>query len=154
MSYYHAKINADEQRERMNAIWDALEAERLIEAATEAANEPQAVQEPQMTAAEKRLAEQNYKQIAANARCMLKDGSFKTKWERVLAKTLIDLTDNYTFVESKEIGAKNAEINVLRNFAESVSNRLEKAERSAKEQDNHHYYKIFADGVKTLLEAL
>ena len=35
-----------------------------------------------------------------------------------------------------------------------VSQRLEKAERSAREQDNHHYYKIFADGVKTLLEAL
>jgi len=138
MSYYHAKINADEQRERMNAIWDALEAERLIEAATEAANEPQ---EPQMTADEKRLCEQNYKQIAANA-------------PKPAAKTLIDLTDNYTFVESKEIGAKNAEINVLRNFAESVSNRLEKAERSAKEQDNHHYYKIFAEGVKSLLEAL
>lgn len=30
----------------------------------------------------------------------------------------------------------------------------EMAERSAREHDNHHYYKIFADGVKTLLEAL
>ena len=48
----------------------------------------------------------------------------------------------------------NEEINLLRNFAQGVSQRLEKAERSAREQDNHHYYKIFADGVKTLLEAL
>ena len=48
----------------------------------------------------------------------------------------------------------NEEINLLRNFAQGVSQRYDKAERSAREQDNHHYYKIFADGVKTLLEAL
>ena len=49
---------------------------------------------------------------------------------------------------------KSSELNILRNFSQGVSQRLEKAERSAREQDNHHYYKIFADGVKTLLEAL
>ena len=46
------------------------------------------------------------------------------------------------------------EINLLRNFANGVSQRYEKADRSAREQDNHHYYKIFADGVKSLLDAL
>ena len=45
-------------------------------------------------------------------------------------------------------------LGVLRNFAQGVSQRLEKAERSAREQNNHHYYKIFADGVKTLLEEI
>ncbi len=29
-----------------------------------------------------------------------------------------------------------------------------KAAKSAMEQDNHHYYKIFAEGVKQLLEKL
>ena len=32
--------------------------------------------------------------------------------------------------------------------------RLEKAEKAAREQDNHHYYKIFAEGVKALLQSL
>ena len=35
-----------------------------------------------------------------------------------------------------------------------VDTRLQKAEKSAKEQDNHHYYKIFAEGVKTLLDSI
>ena len=68
---------------------------------------------------------------------------FKTKWEKILSQFILN-----------NIAPMNDEINVLRNFAQGVSQRLEKAERSAREQDNHHYYKIFADGVKTLLEAL
>ena len=48
----------------------------------------------------------------------------------------------------------NEELNILRNFANAVDNRLQKAEKSAREQDNHHYFKIFAEGVKTLLEKL
>lgn len=32
--------------------------------------------------------------------------------------------------------------------------RLQKAEKAAKEQDNHHYYKIFAECVKEMLEKL
>lgn len=48
----------------------------------------------------------------------------------------------------------NEEINILRNFANAVDNRLQKAEKAAKEQDNHHYYKIFAQGVKTLLNSI
>ena len=48
----------------------------------------------------------------------------------------------------------NEEMNILRNFVQGVSARLEKAEKSAREQDNHHYYKIFAEGVKGLLEKI
>lgn len=71
------------------------------------------------------------------------NGGFTTKWERILSQFILN-----------NIAPMNEEINLLRNFAQGVSQRLEKAERSAREQDNHHYYKIFADGVKTLLEAL
>jgi hypothetical protein len=67
---------------------------------------------------------------------------------------LLKVFEQGCFIPSKELGALNTELNILRNFAQGVSYRLEKAERSAREQDNHHYYKIFADGVKTLLEAL
>lgn len=52
------------------------------------------------------------------------------------------------------IAPMNDELNVLRNFATAVDIRLQKAEKAAKEQDNHHYYKIFAEGVKTLLESI
>ena len=48
----------------------------------------------------------------------------------------------------------NEELHILRNFANAVDTRLQKAEKSAREQDNHHYYKIFAYGVKELLEKL
>lgn len=40
------------------------------------------------------------------------------------------------------------------NCANGVSQRYEKADRSAREQDNHHYYKIFAECVKEMLEKL
>lgn len=103
---------------------------------------------------EQRIECQDVKQIVANAKGMLRDNAFKTKWEKVLAKTLLKVFEQGCFIPSKELGALNTELNILRNFAQGVSQRLEKAERSAREQDNHHYYKIFADGVKTLLEAL
>ncbi len=68
---------------------------------------------------------------------------FKTKWEKILSQFILN-----------NLAPMNEEINVLRQFVSAVSSRYEKAERSAREQDNHHYYKIFADGVKSLLEAL
>ena len=53
--------------------------------------------------------------------------------------------------EKREI---REELNRLSFFATSVINRLEKAERAAREQDNHHYYKIFADSVRKLADKL
>ena len=76
------------------------------------------------------------KSIAGN------DG-FKTKWEKILSQFILN-----------QLAPMNEEINILRNFANAVDNRLQKAEKAAKEQDNHHYYKIFAEGVKTLLESI
>jgi len=148
-----AKIKTEEERMRLDIIFAEIEADRVIDEAKKAANDS-AVHEEVVTASERRLEQQTAACIAGNARIMLKDGAFKTKWERVLAKTLIRLMDENEFIERKELSAKNAELNLLRNFANAVEQRLEKAERSAREQDNHHYYKIFAEGVKELLEAL
>ena len=47
-----------------------------------------------------------------------------------------------------ELKVIDVELNTLRNFATAVDIRLQKAEKAAKEQDNHHYYKIFAECVK------
>lgn len=140
-----AKIKTEEERARLDAIFAEIEAaERgeLFETESAEAHAP-------ATSAEQRLESQDVKQIVGNAKCMLKDDAFKTKWERVLAKTLIKVTET-----PDELGKLHAELNVLRNFVNAVERRLENAESAAREQDNHHYYKIFAEGVKGLLEKI
>ena len=84
-----------------------------------------------------------YDFVTSNVKSIVGNGGFTTKWEKILSQFIIN-----------QLSTMNEEINLLRNFAQSVNQRLEKAERSAREQNNHHYYKIFADGVKQLLEAL
>lgn len=141
-----ATIKTAEEMARLDAIFAEIEAEELGETVV-------AAQQPRTTA-EERLMSQSAKQIVANAKGMLKDGSFKTKWEKVLAKTLIQVVENCSIVEKKQISLLNTELNTLRNFVTAVDTRLQKAEKAAKEQDNHHYYKIFAEGVKTLLDSI
>lgn len=139
-----AKIKTEEERARLDAIFAEIEAAERGELF-----EPEPQQDPQKSAKELRLESQDIKQIVGNAKCMLKDDTFKTKWERVLAKTLIKVTET-----PDELGKLHAELNVLRNFVNAVERRLENAESTAREQDNHHYYKIFAEGIKGLLEKL
>ena len=141
-----AKIKTEEEQARLDAIFAEIEAEERGETVVAA--------QPPRTTAEERLMSQSAKQIVANAKGMLKDGSFKTKWEKVLAKTLIQVVENCSIVEKKQISFLNTELNTLRNFVTAVDTRLQKAEKAAKEQDNHHYYKIFAEGVKTLLDSI
>ena len=133
----------DEERARLDRIFAEIEAE---ERNANGIPEPEAPK-PKMTA-EDRIMEQPMSYIVGYAKSALKTGELKTTWERVLAKKLIESTT------PKGEPHERVELNVLRNFANAVSIRLEKAERSAKEQDNHHYYKIFAESVKTLLEAI
>ena len=143
-----AKVKTAEEMARLDAIYAE------IESAGYNTDGSVKIDEKPKLSPEQRLECQDVKQIVANAKGMLRDNAFKTKWEKVLAKTLLKVFEQGCFIPSKELGALNTELNILRNFAQGVSQRLEKAERSAREQDNHHYYKIFADGVKTLLEAL
>lgn len=141
-----ATIKTAEEMARLDAIFAEIEAEERGETVVAA--------QPPRTTAEERLMSQSAKQIVANAKGMLKDGSFKTKWEKVLAKTLIQVVEDCSIVEKKQISLLNTELNTLRNFVTAVDTRLQKAEKAAKEQDNHHYYKIFAEGVKTLLDSI
>lgn len=143
-----AKVKTAEEMARLDAIYAE------IESAGYNTDGSVKIDEKPKLSPEQRLECQDVKQIVANAKGMLRDNAFKTKWEKVLAKTLLKVFEQGCFIPSKELGALNTELNILRNFAQGVSQRLEKAERSAREQDNHHYYKIFADGVKTLLDAL
>ena len=141
-----AAIKTAEEIARLDAIFAEIEAEERGETVVAA--------QPPRTIAEERLMNQSAKQIVANAKGMLKDGSFKTKWEKVLAKTLIQVVENCSIVEKKQISLLNTELNTLRNFVTAVDTRLQKAQKAAKEQDNHHYYKIFAECVKTLLDSI
>lgn len=138
------KIKTEEEQKRLDAIFAEIDSSNFgdFEYSVQEVNE-------KAISAEERLESQSVKMIVGNAKNMLKDGAFKTKWERVLAKTLIKVTE-----QPSELGALHTELNVLRNFVQSVSRRLDNAISAAKEQDNHHYYKIFAEGVKGLLEKL
>lgn len=139
-----AKVKTAEEMARLDAIWAELEAHKdeLEEPKPDA--RPQAeINEDNRKAKIDRLANVEMKEFLGNVKANAGHGAYKTRWEMILSKFILN-----------RMAPMNVELNVLRNFAIAVSNRLEKAERSAKEQDNHHYYKIFAEGVKELLDAL
>ena len=132
-----AKVKTAEEMARLDAIWAELEEPKPD-------MRPQAeIDEENRKAKIKRLSGLERKEFLGNVKSIVGNGGFTTKWEKILSQFIIN-----------QLSPMNEEINLLRNFAQSVSQRLEKAKRSAREQDNHHYYKIFADGVKQLLEAL
>ena len=140
-----AKVKTAEEMARLDAIWAELEAHKdELEEPKPVDTRPQAeIDEENRKAKIRRLSSLERKEFLGNVKSIVYNGGFTTKWEKILSQFILN-----------NIAPMNDEINLLRNFAQGVSQRLEKAERSAREQDNHHYYKIFADGVKTLLEAL
>lgn len=150
-----ANINKEEQRARLDEIFAQVEAElNGIPFVPQPRSRNQHEQdELNRQAKEMRLKAQEHNQMISNVSSMLKDGAFRTMWERVLAEKYVDL---YNSIPKKAInlGNMNTELNLLRNFSNAVALHLERAERSAREQDNHHYYKIFAETVKGLLDKL
>ena len=139
-----AKIKTEEERARLDAIFAEVEAAERGETLEPAETRTQEqIAEDNRRAKIDRLSSLERKEFLGNVKSIAGNDGFTTKWEKILSQFILN-----------NLAPMNDEINVLRNFAQSVSQRLEKAERSAREQDNHHYYKIFADGVKTLLEAL
>lgn len=150
-----ANINKEEQRARLDEIFAQVEVElNGIPFVPQPRSRNQHEQdELNRQAKEMRLKAQEHNQMVSNVSSMLKDGAFRTMWERVLAEKYVDL---YNSIPKKAInlGNMNTELNLLRNFSNAVALHLERAERSAREQDNHHYYKIFAETVKGLLDKL
>ena len=139
-----AKVKTAEEMARLDRIWAELEAHKDELEKPKPDTRPQTeIDEENRKAKIRRLSRLERKEFLGNVKSIVGNGGFTTKWEKILSQFILN-----------NLAPMNDEINVLRNFAKGVSQRLEKAERSAREQDNHHYYKIFADGVKTLLEAL
>lgn len=139
-----AKIKTEEERARLDRIFAEVEA-------AERGDTPEPVDtrtqekrdEDNRRARIDRLANLERKEFLGNVKANIGNGAFTTRWEKILSQFVVN-----------QLAPMNDELNVLRNFAVAVGNSLEKAERSAKEQDNHHYYKIFAEKVKSLLEKL
>lgn len=139
-----AKIKTEEELARLDRIFAEVEAAERGETLEPAETRTQEqIDEDNRRAKIDRLSSLERKEFLGNVKSIAGNDGFKTKWERILSQFILN-----------NLAPMNDEINVLRNFAQGVSQRLEKAERSAREQDNHHYYKIFAEGVKTLLESI
>lgn len=137
------QIKTEEERARLDIIFAEIEAERTTNERPDNGRTQVQIDEANRKSKIDKLANLERKEFIGNVKSIIGNDGFKTKWEKILAKFFLN-----------SIAPMNEELNLLRNFTTSVSQRLENAERSAKEQDNHHYYKIFAEGVKTLLEKL
>lgn len=139
-----AKIKTVEEQARLDRIFAEVEAAERGETLEPAETRTQEqIDEDNRCAKINRLANLEIKEFIGNVKANIGNGAFTTKWEIILSRFIME-----------RMAPMNEELNVLRNFATAVDNRLQKAEKAAKEQDNHHYYKIFAEGVKTLLESI
>lgn len=139
-----AKIKTAEERERLDRIFSEVEAASRCETAPEAdSRTPAQIAEDNRKAKIDRLANLEIKEFIGNVKSNIGNNAFTTRWEKILSQFIME-----------SLGPMNEELNVLRNFTKSVSTRLEKAERTAREQENHHYYKIFAEQVKALLDKI
>lgn len=139
-----AKIKTAEELARLDSIFAEVEAAERGETLEPAETRTQEqIDEDNRRAKIDRLSSLERKEFLGNVKSIAGNDGFKTKWERILSQFILN-----------QLAPMNEEINILRNFANAVDNRLQKAEKAAKEQDNHHYYKIFAEGVKTLLESI
>ena len=141
-----AMIKTDEERARLDRIFaevEAAERGEVLEPVDTRTRTQEQIDEDNRSAKIDRLANLERKEFIGNVKANIGNNAFTTKWERIMSQFIVN-----------SMAPMNTEINLLRNFANAVEERLEKAERSAREQDNHHYYKIFAEGVRGLLEAL
>ena len=139
-----AKIKTEEERARLDAIFAELEAAERCETPEPVDTRTQEQRdEDNRRARINRLANLETREFIGNVKANIGNGAFTTRWEKILSQFIMD-----------RIAPMNEELNTLRNFATAVDIRLQKAEKAAKEQDNHHYYKIFAECVKKMLEKL
>ena len=139
-----AKIKTEEELARLDSIFAEVEAAERGETLEPAETRTQEqIDEDNRRAKIDRLSSLERKEFLGNVKSIAGNDGFKTKWELILSQFILN-----------HLAPMNDELNVLRNFATAVDIRLQKAEKAAREQDNHHYYKIFAEGVKTLLESI
>ena len=139
------KIDTESERERLDRIFDEI--------AGKMPEEPKKTQKEidyeNRRARVDRLSSQEPSEFIASVDDRIRTKAFKTDLEEILCRQFQNL-----FRLSKVPGYLNAEVNVYRNFVAGVIAELDRCTGLAKEHDNHHYYKVFADYVRKHLEKL
>ena len=139
------KIDTEAARERMNRIFDEI-AGNMPEEPKKTQKE---IDEENRRARIDRISSQEPAEFIASVDDRIRTKAFKTDWEEILCRQYQKL-----FRLSKVPGYLNAEVNVYRKFVSGVIAELDRCTGLAKEHDNHHYYKVFADYVRKHLEKL
>ena len=134
------KIDMESERERMNLIFDEI--------AGKMPEEPKKTQKEidyeNSSAIIDRLSSQEPAEFIASVGDRIRTNAFNTDWEEILCRhNLAKVPDQL-----------NAEVNLYRHFVAGVIAELDRCTGLAKEHDNHHYYKVFADYVRKHLEKL
>ena len=139
------KIDTESERERLDRIFDEI-AGKMPEETKKTQKE---IDYENRRARIDRLSSQEPAEFIASVNDRIRKKSFRTDAEEVLCRQLQNL-----FRLSKIPGYLNAEVNLYRHFVAGVIAELDRCTGLAKEHDNHHYYKVFADYVRKHLEKL
>ena len=149
-------INKEEQRARLDEIFAHVEQELYYADHPEEKPQVKTQKETDAENFERSVAAQTNQSpelIVGNIRQYIRDNCWKTKREKVLGLAYMKLYEEFQSFKTQR-GQIRSELECYRNFSSAVALHLERAERSAREQDNHHYYKIFTETVKGLLDKL
>ena len=139
------KIDTEAERERMNRIFDEIDG-KIPEEPKKTQKE---IDYENRRARVDRLSSQEPSEFIASVDDRIRQNAFRTDAEEVLCRQYQNL-----FRISKVPGYLNAEVNLYRHFVAGVIAELDRCTGLAKEHDNHHYYKVFADYVRKHLEKL
>lgn len=139
------KIDTEAERERLDRIFDEI-AGKMPE---EPKNTQKEIDFENRRARIDRLSSQEPAEFVASVDDRIRQKSFRTDAKEILCRQYQNL-----FRLSKVPGYLNAEVNLYRHFVAGVIAELDRCTVLANEQDNHHYYKVFADYVRKHLEKL
>ena len=139
------KIDTEAERERLDRIFDEI-AGKIPEDPKKTQKE---IDFENRRARIDRLSSQEPAEFVASVDDRIRQKSFRTDAEESLCRQYQKL-----FRISKVPGYINAEVNLYRHFVAGLISELDRCTGLAKEQDNHHYYKVFADYVRKHLEKL
>lgn len=147
-------IKTEEERARLDELYALVEAEMDHSAGSgEMPEEPKKTQKEidyeNRRARIERLSSQEPSEFIASVGDRIRTNAFKTDLEEILCRQYKNL-----FRISKVPGYLKSEVNLYRQFVSGVIAELDRCTGLAKEQDNHNYYKVFADYVRKHLEKL
>lgn len=147
-------IKTEEELARLDELYALVEAEMDNSAGSgEMPEEPKKTQKEidyeNRRARIERLSSQEPSEFIASVGDRIRTNAFKTDLEEILCRQYQNL-----FRLSKVPGYIKTEVNVYRQFVSGVIAELDRCTGLAKEQDNHNYYKVFADYVRKHLEKL